>query len=312
MPQQLARHDLAERPGRIQTKADFGSALVALLETAGLTVDDIAVRSRRPAAGRGRRRGAVVLFGTTVRGWLAGKSTPQTAAALRTYLSLCGVPIDQVNAWLAARERAHAAPHGRRVTDDDPRDLGVHQWIKVDGVDPDLLPTYVPRVHDEELRAFLRGVTGARLVIVRGSSSTGKTRACYEAVRAELASWSLLYPRTPVDLLRLLEEDVPARTALWLNETQDYLRTDQADDAATDAAAPGKQKRRQSPHNHAQMQSTPPTRALQRRTRASRPPAMSRAALPVTGHLPAGPRRCGHSCSPGAVCCPAALVVVAT
>jgi hypothetical protein len=41
---------------------------------------------------------------------------------------------------------------------------------------------------------------------------------------------------------------------------------------------------------------------------------MSRAALPVTGHVPAGPGRCGHSCSPGAgaVCSPAALVVVAT
>ena len=59
-----------------------------------------------------------------------------------------------------------------------PVELGVHQVI---GGGP--MPAYIRRPHDELLRAVLDpAVPASRLVVVRGGSSTGKTRAAYEAV----------------------------------------------------------------------------------------------------------------------------------
>ena len=73
--------------------------------------------------------------------------------------------------------------YGRLAGQWDPVDLGVHQVI---GGGP--MPPYVRRPHDELLRAVLDpAVAASRLVVVRGGSSTGKTRAAYEAVTA--AGW---------------------------------------------------------------------------------------------------------------------------
>src|SRR5689334_9163623 len=64
---------------------------------------------------------------------------------------------------------------------------------------------------------------------VRGASSTGKTRAAYEAVVGRLANWQLDYPRDVGALKARLEAGVPARAVLWLGELRQYA---DADDAA--------------------------------------------------------------------------------
>jgi uncharacterized protein YidB (DUF937 family) len=128
-------------------------------------------------------------------------------------------------AWLAVPGAVSAAKrtvHGRPVRLWDPVDLGVHQVI---GGGP--VPAYVRRPHDELLRAVLDpAVPASRLVVVRGGSSTGKTRAAWEAVAARLADWRLDYPRDPAALHERLEGEIPARTVLWLGELRQYADTD--------------------------------------------------------------------------------------
>ena len=65
------------------------------------------------------------------------------------------------------------------------------------------------------------------MVVLVGGSSTGKTRAAYEAVRRNLNDWPIIHPTTGDDLLALLERrSLDPRTVLWLNETQSYLQDD--------------------------------------------------------------------------------------
>ena len=112
--------------------------------------------------------------------------------------------------------------YGRPVARWDPVELGVHQVI---GGGP--MPAYVRRPHDELLLAVLDpAVHASRLVVIRGGSSTGKTRAAYEAVAARLADWQLDYPLDPGALEARLETGVPARTVLWLAELRQYAGAD--------------------------------------------------------------------------------------
>ena len=113
--------------------------------------------------------------------------------------------------------------HGRPVAQWPPVDLGVHQVI---GGGP--MPAYVRRPHDELLRAILDpAVSASRLVVVRGESSTGKTRAAYEAVIAQLPDWQLDYPLDSVALELRLDAGVPPRTVLWLGELRQYVGVDE-------------------------------------------------------------------------------------
>jgi hypothetical protein len=117
---------------------------------------------------------------------------------------------------------ADKAVYGRRVEQWDPVELGVHQVI---GGGP--MPTYIRRPHDELLQAVLDPVVPAsRLVVVRGGSSTGKTRAAYQAVADWLAGWQLDYPLDPGALAARLEAGIPARTVLWLGELRQYADAD--------------------------------------------------------------------------------------
>ena len=112
--------------------------------------------------------------------------------------------------------------YGRPVGRWDPVELGVHQVI---GGGP--MPAYIRRPHDELLRAVLDpAVAASRLVVVRGGSSTGKTRAAYEAVADRLADWQLDYPLDPGALAARLEAGIPARTVLWLGELRQYVDAD--------------------------------------------------------------------------------------
>ncbi len=62
----------------------------------------------------------------------------------------------------------------------------------------------------------------ATLVVVRGGSSTGKTRAAFEAAADRLADWQLNYPLDLGALAERLEAGVPAHTVLWLGELRQY------------------------------------------------------------------------------------------
>ena len=89
------------------------------------------------------------------------------------------------------------------------------------------MPAYVRRPHDELLRAVLDpAVPASRLVVVRGGSSTGKTRAAYEAVADRLAGWQLDYPLNAAALKERLDAGIPARTVLWLGELRQYADAD--------------------------------------------------------------------------------------
>ncbi|GGU93085.1 hypothetical protein GCM10010260_29890 [Streptomyces filipinensis] len=109
-------------------------------------------------------------------------------------------------------------------------DLEVHPCLEV-GEGPGLgpLPAYVRREHDAQLRAVLDAVrTGAsQIAVLVGGSSTGKTRACWEALEPlrEAGGWRLWHPYDPTRPEAALEglDRVGPRTVVWLNETQEYL-----------------------------------------------------------------------------------------
>ena len=117
---------------------------------------------------------------------------------------------------------ARKPTYGRPVGHWDPVELGVHQVI---GGGP--MPTYVRRAHDELLRVVLNpAVPTSRFVVVRGGSSTGKSRAAWEAVAAQLADWKLDYPLNPAALKERLDAGIAAQTVLWLGELRQYADTD--------------------------------------------------------------------------------------
>jgi tetratricopeptide (TPR) repeat protein len=131
------------------------------------------------------------------------------------------------------RDRAEVRlPLGRPIDElTDPFALEVHRAIEIPGATADLpvLPAYVERDHDQKLRALLQQAAQGHsmAVILVGGSSTGKTRACWEAVQALPHDWRLWHPIDP-SRPDAAAEALPAvgpRTVIWLNEAQHYLLT---------------------------------------------------------------------------------------
>ncbi|MEU8356365.1 hypothetical protein AB0C27_10190 [Nonomuraea sp. NPDC048882] len=125
------------------------------------------------------------------------------------------------------------------VKESDPIALGVHPAIALDpAIDrPELsqkLPTYVQRDHDRLLRHVLDSPEPPALVMLVGTSSTGKTRSAYEAIARCLPDWRLLHPLHATDLLATLGGGVEPRTVLWLNESQIYFEDDHGEAAAAE------------------------------------------------------------------------------
>lgn len=112
------------------------------------------------------------------------------------------------------------------VSEADPRRLGVHASIRVDGAGDDDLPSYVERDVDggeHGVRALLaKAAERGGFVLLVGGSSVGKTRCAYEAVRAVLPDWLLVHPAGPDDIAELGARP-PHRTVVWLDEIQRYF-----------------------------------------------------------------------------------------
>jgi hypothetical protein len=134
--------------------------------------------------------------------------------------------IERHTAVLADGERRPNEEHtasdlaGRPISDWSPVALGVHPSIGGS------LPAYVVRQHDILLRAAMHpGSAVNRLIVLRGGSSTGKSRSAFEAVRAQLATWRVAYPRSVGVLVQRLDFGLRPRTVLWLGELRDYAQS---------------------------------------------------------------------------------------
>ncbi|MER5347842.1 hypothetical protein ABT030_47850 [Streptomyces mirabilis] len=117
----------------------------------------------------------------------------------------------------------------RLVLDDG---LGVHPALDTDGARDrfGILPAYIPRDHDARLKTVVDAAVAGRsgIAVLVGGSSTGKTRALWEAVDALPEGWRLWHPLTPTAPQAALAAlpDIAPRTVVWLNEAQHYLSPD--------------------------------------------------------------------------------------
>ncbi|MFD6280166.1 hypothetical protein ACFWFI_32090 [Streptomyces sp. NPDC060209] len=110
--------------------------------------------------------------------------------------------------------------------------LGVHPALDSDGARDrfGILPTYIRRDHDAHLRTVVDAAVAGRsgMAVLVGGSSTGKTRALWEAVAALPDGWRLWHPLTPAatDAALAALPDIAPKTVVWLNEAQHYLGPD--------------------------------------------------------------------------------------
>ncbi|GAA2021221.1 hypothetical protein GCM10009839_17630 [Catenulispora yoronensis] len=129
---------------------------------------------------------------------------------------------------LWAQARLAPAESLRTIGGWDPIALRVHRSITAGAgrgaAEP--LTEYFERDHDRVLRARLREAAAgaAVLAVLTGQSSTGKTRALYEAVAEQLPDWPVLVPPDAATLIEWIRQDaIEPSTVLWLNETQNFL-----------------------------------------------------------------------------------------
>jgi hypothetical protein len=121
---------------------------------------------------------------------------------------------------------ARRQPVGQLISDlAGPFALGVHKAIDAEAADLPELTVYVPREHDRRLRQIIEHADRAStMVVLVGDSSTGKTRALWEAIGYLPKQWRLWSPADARALsIGLSECDIGPRTVLWLNDAHDYL-----------------------------------------------------------------------------------------
>ena len=184
--------------------------------------------------------------------WMASRAVRLGKTAIGRYLTEPALPPDQsatiaLAAVLAARGPREAndvcgevrrlwvdahdwVPLGTPIEElEDPFRFEVHRAIQVPGqYSLPVLPPYLERNHDTELRSRIaRAAEGQSLIVVLvGSSSTGKTRACWEAINTDKADrkvldgWRVWHPFDPTRPEAVLQgiNQVEPRTVIWLNE----------------------------------------------------------------------------------------------
>lgn len=130
----------------------------------------------------------------------------------------------------AASTVPEVAPRGQLLSEvTDPFALEVHEAITTAAEVP-VLPPYVRRAHDDRVATVVGEVLegNSRTVVLLGDSSTGKTRALWEAVqplRAAGDGWRLWHPEPSSRSQELIEQlhHVAPHTVVWLNETQRFF-----------------------------------------------------------------------------------------
>ena len=175
-----------------------------------------------------------------VRGSGGGPLAPLADQFNHEWTHLQGQRIEGMLARLAGEVRAALPRPGSDVTavgrplDEvtDPFVLEVHRPVQPEEAPPGLpvLPPYVPREHDQVLGQVVRAAADGRsgIAVLVGGSSTGKTRACWEALnllRDLDPPWRLWHPIDPTRPYAALRElpGIGPRTVVWLNEAQFYL-----------------------------------------------------------------------------------------
>ncbi|MGW6982998.1 hypothetical protein ACWGE1_26765 [Streptomyces sp. NPDC054932] len=166
----------------------------------------------------------------------AGAPSAETVVAIARVLRLRERELLSLRRDAAAEA---ASPPGREqgpakpISEWDPHDLEVHpagsstagQGLAAGA---GTLPGYVPRAHDDVLAESVRDAQEgrSRIVVLVGASSTGKTRACWEAVQPlARQGWGLWHPFAPKRARAALKDlqRVQRCTVVWLNEAQHYL-----------------------------------------------------------------------------------------
>jgi hypothetical protein len=156
---------------------------------------------------------------------LRTRTPQQFAAVIADKLAALAASAALAGAGGPAQGARPARPAGAvRVSEADPRRLGVHAAISVPGVPGEVLPEYVARDVDAGARAKVTAAAAERggFVLLVGGSSVGKTRSAVEAVKALLPDWWLVHPAGP-DQVAALAAAPPLRTVVWLDELQRYL-----------------------------------------------------------------------------------------
>ncbi|MEV6060874.1 hypothetical protein AB0L62_12815 [Nocardia asteroides] len=206
-------------PDTIHTSEELYEAFEQLYQAANISYQKLAGHQ------------GVTVAHSTIQGWVKGTNFPQWKS-LVPVLRVWGVTDPELGAWKAARERAVEDARlrpGIPLSDVlDPLEYDVHKPITTPDSPTAVLPLYVPRDHDTHLHeAVEQAVAGhSAIVVLLGDSSTGKTRALWEAVQSlrDKGRWRLWRPsRYRPEELREQLDRVGPRTVVWLNETQDYL-----------------------------------------------------------------------------------------
>jgi len=179
---------------------------------------------------------------STVGSWATGASLPRDLdqlAAVGAALARWGAQKPPgprewshlMRADQGARGTPGDAGPGRLVAGlTDPFTLEVHRPVEVDGpagAGLPALPPYIKRDHDDCLANAVGQAVGgcSAIAVLVGGSSTGKTRACWEALSLLPPGWRLWHPYDPTRPEAALAElpRIGPRTVIWLNETQLYL-----------------------------------------------------------------------------------------
>lgn len=137
-----------------------------------------------------------------------------------------------VNAGVRSRPRGEVQPGWLLSGVTDPFALEVHRPVQLETSQHGLpaLPAYLRREHDVKLEQVIAAATQgcSGIAVLVGGSSTGKTRACWEALellRKRPEPWRLWHPIDPSRPEAALRELplIGPRTVIWLNEAQFYL-----------------------------------------------------------------------------------------
>jgi TPR repeat protein/transcriptional regulator with XRE-family HTH domain len=186
------------------------------LARSGLTTEQAAKRS-----GLGRTTVSQAMNGTN------RVPSAHTVVVLAKLLRLDERDLLALQKAAAEGEPAAVTGPGRPIGECNPLDLEVHPAGAARHATK-VLPGYVRRGHDEALAEVVDAAAAGRsgMAVLVGTSSTGKTRACWEAVQPLAATgWRLWHPYDSTRAEAALHGlgQVAPRTVVWLNEAQHYL-----------------------------------------------------------------------------------------